>query len=79
MISSGVSFEDYLICQQTLTQFTIQISPEISNKNQFIEHLNQLFIYKNCELPQWNWELYDKSQPGVKRRRVRSLYCPKTE
>ncbi|HAT8267558.1 TPA: CoF synthetase, partial [Legionella pneumophila] len=53
--------------------------PEISNKNQFIEHLNQLFIYKNCELPQWNWELYDKNQPGVKRRRVRSLYCPKTE
>ncbi|MCW8394903.1 F390 synthetase-related protein [Legionella sp. PATHC039] len=79
MISSGVNFEDYLICQQTLTQFTIQISPEISNKNQFIEHLNQLFIYKNCELPQWNWELYDKNKPGVKRRRVRSLYCPKTE
>lgn len=79
MASSGVSFEDYLICQKTLTDFTIQVRPEISNKNQLIDHLNQLFIYKNCEPPQWSWQPYDKYRQGTKRRRIQSMYCPKSK
>ncbi|WP_242602176.1 F390 synthetase-related protein [Legionella nagasakiensis] len=73
MASSGVDFEDYRICQHDLKQFSIQVYPDVRDKEALIEHLNQLFIHKNCEIPQWSWQAFNPYEPGVKRRRIVSL------
>ncbi|AHE67407.1 hypothetical protein Loa_01860 [Legionella oakridgensis ATCC 33761 = DSM 21215] len=73
MTSSGVDFEDYRICQHDMGQFSIQVYPNVMDKEALIQHLNQLFIQKNCEIPQWHWQAFNPDEPGVKRRRILSL------
>lgn len=70
MASSPIEFEDYQICQQTLNEFSIQVTPELRDKNRLIEHLNQLFHQKNCVIPDWYWQPYEKKEQGRKRRRI---------
>ena len=73
MVSSPVAFEDYLICQQAINEFSIQVVPELMDKNLLIDHLNQLFSQKNCELPNWHWQIYENKTMDVKRRRIQSF------
>ncbi len=72
MVSSGIEFDDYVISQHFLTEFTIQISPDIANKNELTQHLNQIFIHKQCQIPNWHWKPYQANPSGVKRRRIQS-------
>lgn len=72
MASSAVEFEDYQICQHTLNDFSIQVHPELNDKNKLIDHLNQLFIQKHCSLPDWHWQPYALREKGLKRRRIQA-------
>ncbi|WP_232220270.1 hypothetical protein [Legionella tunisiensis] len=72
MASSPVAFEDYRIVQLTLDKFSIQVCPELNDKTLLIDHLNQLFKQKSCLMPTWQWQDYEKHQPGSKRRRIQS-------
>jgi len=74
MVNNSISFDDYLINQTSLLQFTIAITPEIKNKNRIIHHLNQLFLHQNCELPTWHLQPFQQSEKGIKRRRIRSQF-----
>lgn len=72
MARSPIEFEDYQICQHNLDEFSIQVEPEPLDKNRLIEHLNQIFQQKNCEIPTWRWEAFVKREPGMKQRRIQS-------
>jgi putative adenylate-forming enzyme len=76
MASSPVSFNDYLICQQSSLEFNIQITPELENKEVLIMHLNSLFIQKGCDIPNWNWQPYEKQALDAKQRRIQSKFDP---
>lgn len=73
MVSSPVEFDDYVISQRTLSEFTIQITPDTPYKHELIHHLNKIFIHKQCETPLWHWEPYQKNALGAKRRRIMSF------
>lgn len=72
MAKSPFEFDDYRIIQNALTKFTIQITPEPDDKELMIAHLNQLFIQKQCELPDWDWAVYEKNLVFNKFRRIQS-------
>lgn len=72
MASSMVEFDDYQICQLSLNEFSIRISPDIKDKTTLITHLNHLFQQKKCETPNWHWQAYEVKNPGVKTRRIQS-------
>jgi len=74
--SSGVDFEDYIISQNTLGEFSIQISPENEDSARIINHLNQFFINQKCEVPEWILLPYRKPDAALKRRRIRSCFKP---
>lgn len=73
MATSPVAFDDYRICQQSELEFTIQVTPKSSQSVELINHLNQLFTNKHCEIPHWNWQEFAREAQGVKQRRIRSL------
>jgi putative adenylate-forming enzyme len=75
MASSPVTFDDYLICQHAINEFSIQVTPELVDKNILIDHLNTLFRQKACDIPNWNWQVYEKKAMDVKRRRIQSKIC----
>ncbi|RUR11155.1 F390 synthetase-related protein [Legionella sp. km772] len=76
MAKSRIKFDDYRIIQNDLNQFTIQISPELKDKDAMLHHLNQLFIQKQCDLPNWDWSSYNKSLISNKFRRIQSHFKP---
>ena len=65
--------EDYDIQQEALNAFSIQIDSELTNRDLFITHLNQLFKQKGCEIPHWQWHPYKKREMEFKRRRIRGF------
>ena len=71
------NFDDYRIIQNSLNDFTIQITPPHIDKQQFLNHLNQFFINKHCEVPVWHWADYQKNSLGCKFRRIQSEFKPK--
>lgn len=73
MASIPIEFEDYQICQNTVTEWTIAILPEVENKTLFIAHLNQLFEHMKCQAPNWNWNVYQKPDFKTKQRRIQSM------
>lgn len=74
MASSTIEFEEYQICQHALDTFSIQVEPEPADKDQLINHLNQLFRKKNCTIPHWHWEPFTQREQGMKRRRIQSKF-----
>lgn len=72
MLTSPVDFNDYRIVQLSLNEFTIRVSPNLENKKLLISHLNQIFIEKDCEIPNWQWQVYEKHLLGTKMRRIES-------
>lgn len=72
MASSPVEFEDYRIIQITLNKFHIQVFPALENKDLLINHLNKLFIQKECQVPIWHWHDFKAQQSINKRRRIQS-------
>lgn len=76
MAKSPIQFDDYRIIQKNLNEFIIQITPELNDKHQFIQHLNQFFMQMRCELPQWSWADYQKNDLGNKFRRIQSQFLP---
>jgi putative adenylate-forming enzyme len=73
MASFQNSFDDYRIRQHSLQEFSIQIIPELNDKEALISHLNQVFQKKNCDLPAWTWQPFEYNEKGVKRRRIQCL------
>ncbi len=71
-----IDFDDYRIIQKDLNEFIIQITPNLEDKEQFLTHLNQLFMQKQCELPRWHWAEYQKNSLDTKRRRIQSEFKP---
>lgn len=55
MASFPFYFDDYTIEQQDLNQFTIQITPDLPEKEALIEHLNELFQVQHYDQPTWQW------------------------
>ncbi|KGP64118.1 coenzyme F390 synthetase [Legionella norrlandica] len=76
MTSSPINFDDYRICQNSLTEFTIQVFPEINHREELIRHLNQLFINLGCDTPTWLWQPYKTKDNTLKHRRIQSRYYP---
>jgi len=74
MARSPIAFNDYFICQKNLSEFSIQVSPEVREKQRLIDHLNQLFIHKGCELPKWTWQVYEHKEKSAKKRRIQSQF-----
>ncbi|MFI4963057.1 MAG: F390 synthetase-related protein [Legionellales bacterium] len=74
MASSPIYFEDYQICQESLTDFSIQVSPELEDKDVLITHLNTLFKQKGCAIPNWHWQGFEKKPMDIKRRRIQSKF-----
>lgn len=72
MASSPVEFEDYQICQHAINELSIQMVPDLVDKNSLIAHLNQLFIQKGCDIPTWIWQDYEEKKREAKRRRIQS-------
>lgn len=72
MASSPIDFQDYQITQYALNAFSIQVYPELLDKEQLIEHLNQLFKQKKCDIPSWDWRPFEKREMGIKRQRIQS-------
>ncbi|QMT61360.1 F390 synthetase-related protein [Legionella sp. PC997] len=73
MASFAFDFEDYTIQQQALDQFTIQITPDLSDKEALIRHLNELFHSQNYDIPKWQWQPFIKKELGSKNRRIQAL------
>jgi len=76
MATSAVSFEDYKITQLSLNEFSIQITPDIIDKNKMLEHLNQFFHKKQCDIPKWQWQSYQENLLDKKFRRIQSYFKP---
>lgn len=72
MASSSAPFDDYCICQTGFTEFSIQITPELTNQEQLIVHLNKIFEQKGCDIPTWSWIPYEKKEVSAKQRRIQS-------
>ena len=66
------TIDDYQITQITLSDFYIQVTPELSDPEHFITFLNQLFLQKQCDKPNWHWQQFTSRSPGQKRRRIQS-------
>lgn len=66
MASFSCEFDDYTIKQHKLNQFTIQITPDLSDKTALIDHLNELFQAQNYDLPTWQWQPYIPKELGAK-------------
>ncbi len=79
MASTSIDFDDYRICQNSPTEFTIQVFPELSNPDELIGHLNQLFINQGCDTPHWLWQEYEKRDKAQKQRRIQSRFKPEVE
>ncbi|KTD63042.1 coenzyme F390 synthetase FtsA [Legionella santicrucis] len=73
MASFPFEFDDYSIKQHKLNQFTIQITPDLSDKNALIDHLNELFQAQNYDLPTWQWQPYIPKELGTKNRRIQAM------
>ncbi|KTD15132.1 coenzyme F390 synthetase FtsA [Legionella gratiana] len=73
MASFPFEFDDYAIKQDTLNQFTIQITPDLSDKNALIDHLNELFRAQNYDLPTWQWQPYIPKEFWEKKRRIQVM------
>lgn len=73
--ASPIAFEEYRIIQKDLNEFIIQITPNV-DKDEFLRHLNQLFLQKHCEVPNWHWETYQKENVDRKTRRIQSELRP---
>lgn len=67
------TIDDYQITQVTLSDFYIQVTPELSDPEHFTRFLNQLFLQKQCDQPNWHWKQFIPRNPGHKRRRIQSL------
>ncbi|WP_131778813.1 F390 synthetase-related protein [Legionella bozemanae] len=74
MASFPFEFEDYTIQQHALNQFTIQITPDLSEKEALTAHLNELFHAQNYDIPSWQWQPFIKKEVGVKNRRIQTLF-----
>ncbi len=70
MSSSGIDFDDYVICQEELNHFSIQMTPEPHDKTRLIQHLNELFLQLKCNIPKWSWIPFENRPLTTKRRRV---------
>ncbi|QEY50524.1 F390 synthetase-related protein [Legionella longbeachae] len=73
MASFPFEFDDYTITQHQLNQFTIQITPDLSDKNALIDYLNELFQAQNYDLPTWRWQPYFPKELGAKNRRIQAM------
>ncbi|MBN9228838.1 MULTISPECIES: F390 synthetase-related protein [Legionella] len=73
MASFPFEFDDYTIQQHALNQFTIQITPDLPEKEALISHLNELFHAQNFDIPLWQWQPYIKKEIGTKNRRIQAL------
>lgn len=73
MASFPFEFDDYTIQQHALNQFTIQITPDLPEKEALITHLNELFHAQNFDIPLWQWQPYIKKEMGTKNRRIQAL------
>lgn len=71
------TIDDYQITQVTLSDFYIQVTPELSDPEHFTMFLNQLFLQKQCEQPTWHWKQFISRNLSHKRRRVQSLLTAK--
>jgi dynactin complex subunit len=76
MAKSTIEFNDYRIIQKDLNEFTIQISPKLDDKEAMLHHLNQLFLQKQCDIPNWDWSDYQKNLLANKSRRIQSHFNP---
>lgn len=76
MAKSTIEFNDYRIIQKDLNEFTIQISPKLDDKEEMLHHLNQLFLQKQCDIPNWDWSDYQKNLLANKSRRIQSHFNP---
>ncbi|AWN75442.1 F390 synthetase-related protein [Legionella anisa] len=74
MASFPFEFDDYTIQQHALNHFTIQISPDLSEKEALIAHLNELFYSQNYDIPSWQWQPFIKKELGAKNRRIQTLF-----
>lgn len=74
MASFPFEFEDYAIQQHALNQFTIQIIPDLLEKEALIAHLNELFHSQNYDIPSWKWQPFIKKELGAKNCRIRTLF-----
>ena len=63
--------------QYDLNEFTIQILPELNDKEAMLHHLNQLFIQKQCDVPNWDWSAYQENLLVNKFRRIQSHFDPR--
>ncbi|KTD05728.1 F390 synthetase-related protein [Fluoribacter gormanii] len=73
MASFTFEFDDYTIQQHALNQFTIQITPDLPDKNALIAHLNELFHAQNYDIPSWQWQPFIKKEFEAKNRRIQAL------
>lgn len=67
------TIDDYQITQVTLSDFEIQVTPELPDPAHFTTFLTQLFLQKQCDKPNWHWQRFIARSPGQKRRRIQSL------
>ncbi|PWY56892.1 CoF synthetase [Legionella qingyii] len=73
MASFTFEFDDYTIQQHALNQFTIQITPDLPDKDALIAHLNELFHAQKYDIPSWQWQPFIKKELGAKNRRIQAL------
>lgn len=73
MASFPFEFDDYTIQQLDLNRFTIQITPDLRERNALTSHLNTLFHAQNYDIPHWEWLPFIKKELGAKNRRIQVL------
>ncbi|MBI2785745.1 MAG: CoF synthetase [Legionella longbeachae] len=73
MASFPFQFDDYTIQQHDLNSFTIQVTPDVPEKNALIAHLNEIFQSQNYDVPVWQWQQFIKKELGAKNRRIQGL------
>ncbi|MDR3501001.1 MAG: CoF synthetase [Legionella sp.] len=71
MASFPFEFDDYTIQQHDLNQFSIQITPELGEKEALITHLNELF--QDYDRPNWEWQPFIKKEFSTKNRRIQAM------
>ncbi len=76
MANSAIDFEDYRIIQKGLNEFNIQITPDLIDTHKILQHLNQFFIKKQCDIPNWYCSTYEKNSQDSKFRRIQSHFKP---
>lgn len=65
--------DDYQLTQVSLQEIHIEITPMLDDINPLINHLNQLFQQKHCEIPQWHWKELSALSISEKRRRIKGM------